>query len=270
MPLHETPAGTVETLEWGEGREQIILLHAAASSPHALTGLAECLARQDRLVIAPMLNGYGRTQMRGTGDPLKAHLAVAAACLDLYPADRRIVFGHSMGGLVALLAALQHDPPDVLILYDPIVIGVLDPDDPADRAARDSDRAVIRDLAAEVAAGRPERGVATFVEAWNDVDWAAIPVAARTRLVESAPLLVAEATVVSEQEIDPDTLANFAAPVLLLHGTASPDLPRRAIGHLTRRLRHAKCTPLNGLDHMGPMTMPAAVAAAIETFLSQG
>jgi pimeloyl-ACP methyl ester carboxylesterase len=269
MPLHETSVGTVETLEWGDGPEQIILLHAATSSPHALAGLAECLARPNRRIIAPMLNGYGRTKMRVTGNPVEKHLAVAAALKGLYPGERQIVFGHSMGGLVALLSSLGDDPPDALVLFEPIVIGVLDPNDKADREARDWDRALVRKLAAAVAAGEPETSVAAFVEGWNEVAWNAIPAAARTRLVEAAPFLATETDAVGEQQIDMDALVGLAAPVLLLQGTASPDLPNRAIQRLRRQLPRAQCASLDGLGHMAPVMMHAIVAAAVGTFLSQ-
>lgn len=269
MPLHETPAGPVETLEWGEGPTQIILLHAAASSPHALAGLAECLLRPGRRVIAPMLNGYGRTKMRASGNPIEKHLAVASACRDLYPGERQIVFGHSMGGLVALLSSLQDDPPDALILFEPIVIGVLDPNDKADRDARDWDRALVRKLADAVAAREPEAGVAAFVEGWNEVAWTAIPAAARARLVEAGSLLAAETDAVGQQQIDAEALARLAVPVLLLLGTASPELPNRAIRRLRRQLPHAQSVSLEALGHMGPVMMPAIVAEALETFLSQ-
>lgn len=269
MPLHETPDGTVETLEWGEGPEQIILLHAAASSPHALTGFAECLARPDRRIIAPMLNGYGGTQMRTTGGPIEDHLTVAAACLDLYPADRRVVLGHSMGGLVALLSALRRDPLDALILFEPIVIGVLDFDDAEDRAACAWDRTIVRDFGSFVAAGEPERGIAAFVEAWNEFPWDAIPDAVRARLVGAAPRLAAETHAVGEQEVELGALAKFSAPVLLLQGSTSPALPSRVIRRLAQQLRDVECMTLNELGHMGPIMVPTAVADAFETFLSQ-
>lgn len=269
MPLHETPAGAVETLEWGEGPEQIILLHAAASSPHALTGFAECLARPERRIIAPMLNGYGRTQMRAAGGPIEDHLTVAAACLGLYPADRRIVFGHSMGGLVALLSALRHHPLDALILFEPIVIGVLDFDDTEDREACAWDRTIVRNFGSFVAAGEPERGIAAFVEAWNEFPWDAIPDAVRARLVGAAPRLAAETHAVGEQEVELGALAEFFAPVLLLQGTTSPALPSRVNRRLAELLRNAECTTLNELGHMGPVMVPTVVADAFEVFLSQ-
>jgi len=267
MPLHDTPAGPVETREWGDGPELVVLLHAAASSPQALAGLAERLARPERRVIAPMLNGYGRTAIAGAGDSLEAHVAVAAACSGFYPATRRIVFGHSMGGLIALLRAMRDGPPDALILYEPIVVGALNRVDPEDAAALEWDGTLVRELGEKLAEGDGESGVAAFVEGWNETRWAAIPEAARARLAAAASTLAAETRAVHDCSIDATAWDRVTAPVLLLQGTISPPLVSRIMTGLLRRLPRVRRTVLAELGHMGPALRPAPVAAALEDFL---
>lgn len=269
MPLHETPAGPVETLEWGEGPEVMLLLHAAASSPHALAGLAERLAVSGRRVIAPMLNGYGRTAMRSGGGPVAAHLAVAAECLDLYPAERRTLFGHSMGGLIALETAMRAELLEGVILYEPIVVGALDLSDPEDRAARDRDRAVVEMLETALGKDDAEAGVAHFVEAWNEAAWDEIPAAARARLVAAAPVLAAETRAVNGHPLDRKAVAAIPVPVTVLHGSASPDLSGRMARRLSALLPRGRIETLRGLGHMGPVLDPDRVAALVEEIMRE-
>src|SRR5690348_14079740 len=125
MPVYHTAAGTVEMLEWGEGPELFVMLHAAAAGPQSLSALAALLQRPGRRVVAPALNRYGATAMRDETDRARAHLDVLRATVDLHAAGRRVLFGHSMGGLIGLLGALDGIPFDAMTLYEPIVTACL-------------------------------------------------------------------------------------------------------------------------------------------------
>src|ERR1700749_3894741 len=104
MPVYHTARGDVEMLEWGDGEELLVLLHAAAAGPQSLAALAALLARPGLRIVAPALNRYGATVMREE-DRVQAHVDVLRATLEVCPAERRTLFGHSMGGLVGLLEA---------------------------------------------------------------------------------------------------------------------------------------------------------------------
>jgi pimeloyl-ACP methyl ester carboxylesterase len=269
MPLHETPAGPIETLEWGDGAEQIVLLHATASSANALAGLAACLARPDRRIIVPMLNGYGGTQLSTVADPIDAHMEVVEHCLRLYSARRKIIFGHSMGGLIALFCAMRSMAFDAMILFEPIVIGLLDATVAEDRAALDWDRDVVCALDAALLAGNTEAAVAGFVEAWNDAAWREIPKAVRARLIDAAPVLAPEIRAVSEWPVDHSALDRIVLPALIIRGTLSPTLIRLVSGALERRLPNTACEALDETGHMGPITASAKVAASVDEFLKR-
>lgn len=242
-------------LEWGEGEEIVVLLHAAAAGPTSLAGLARALARPGRRVVAPALAGYAGTAP-APGDPLKAHVAVVHACLGLLPRPPRMLFGHSMGGLVALLAA---PPVDAMVLYEPITLGLLRDDDPADRAARDWDHEIVAFLADCVARGDPEPGVARFVAAWNELAWDALPPAARARLVDAAPRLAAEVTAGGNR---PLILDRVTAPVTVLQGGRSPPITERMTARLAQALPQGRRVMLPACGHMGPVQAPTMVAAA--------
>src|SRR5579859_2937997 len=118
MPVYHTALGDVEMLEWGDGPELLVMLHAAAAGPQSLAALAALLMRPGLRIVAAALNRYGATAMRDEADRVQAHVDVLRATLQLYPAERRTLFGHSMGGLIGLLEAASFD---AITLYEPIV-----------------------------------------------------------------------------------------------------------------------------------------------------
>ena len=99
----------------------------------------------------------------------------------------RVLFGHSFGGLVAVLALLDGAKPDAVVLYDPIVLACLDLEDAADARGRAWDRELIDRLAQCTAANDPEPGIAGFIEAYNEVAWLQVPETARRALIADAP-----------------------------------------------------------------------------------
>jgi pimeloyl-ACP methyl ester carboxylesterase len=259
MPIYHTASGPVEALEWGDGPTLILLLHAAAAGPASLSGLAKALATPGRRIVAPALHGYGGTRITDAADPFEAHAAVARAVLDLYPARRRVLFGHSMGGLVALAAAAT---TDAIIVYEPIVIGLLRDDDPADVAARDWDRAIVGELERQIAAGDLEAGIRVFIEAWNETAWDALPAAVRARLVAAAPAMAREIRAGSSRQVDP---GGIVAPLLILQGSASPAITAAMTARLHAAVPGSHRMVLDGSGHMGPVQAAGFVAAAIES-----
>lgn len=258
MPVYPTASGPVEVLEWGEGPTLVLLLHAAAARPGSLSGLAKALMRPGRRIVAPALHGYGRTLVEGADDPMVAHVTVVRVVLERYPAERRIVVGHSMGGLVTLLAT---PPADALVVYEPIVLGLLRDDDPADQAARAWDRAIVTELERHLAAGDPEAGIRVFVEAWNEVTWEALPASVRARLIAAAPAMAREIRAGSSRPI---ALGRIEAPLLILQGSASPAITARMTARLHGAVPGSRRVVLDGCGHMGPVQASVAVAAAIE------
>ena len=136
-----------------------------------------------------------------------------------------MLIGHSMGGLVALLAALDGVPADALVLYEPIVLDCLDMNDPVDSAARAWDAERVDKLRDGVAGGDPEAGVKAFIEAFNEVSWSDLPATLRADLVSKAAVLAAETRAAPLVELDRSKLAALL--------DAGPHSARRALaaGH---------------------------------------
>jgi pimeloyl-ACP methyl ester carboxylesterase len=266
MPIMETARGPIELIEQGEGDDLAVLLHAAASGPRALHRLASALAAAGLGAAAPALHKYGGTRLSGAAEPVAAHVEVAGLVLDARPARRQFLFGHSMGGLVALLAMLGGRRVDGAILYEPIVLDALDPADPGDREARDWDRAVIARLSAAFAAGDPEPGVAAFVEAYNEVRWGQLPAPLRAELVANAGNLVAEVAFAQRLVLDRARLAALETPVLILQGERSPDVTQRMAARLACLLPRAERRVIPAAGHMGPVMNAAATTEAVLDF----
>lgn len=258
MPVLTTPIGPIETLQWGDGPTLVLLLHAAAAGPGSLSGLAKALARPDRTIVAPALHGYGATSVVCPGDRMDAHVAVTRTCLDAYPAGRRVVFGHSMGGLVALLAA---PPVDAMVLYEPITLGLLRDDDPDDRAERAWDLGIVGALERSVAAGDPEAGIRVFVEAWNELSWPALPASVRVRLIAAAPALAEEIRNGADRPLPVDAVR---VPLLILQGARSPAITARMTARLRDAVPGSRRVVLKGCGHMGPVQAVGVVVDAIE------
>ena len=272
MPLMQIREGVVDTLVWGNGSAQFTLLHASATGPKSLTGLAERLSHADRRIVAPAFAGYGQTQMGPRdGGRLAVNQAIAEAVLQSRSSDLRVLFGHSMGGLVALLSAVDEarrgTPLDALVLYEPILVDLLDVQELAQLEARDWDRDAVDQLGHHVGLGDAEAGVRYFVEAWNETSWEALPGTARQQLIDNAENIMTETAAVSTCRIDRTALAARATPTLLLRGAQSPPFVKFANQAAAQALPDATQKVLPGCGHMGPLLKPAMVADAVERFL---
>ena len=102
MPVVDTAAGPVGWLDWGEGGPALAMLHASGTGARTLAPLAGLLAA-DRRVLAVDFDGYGETRLNAPADVLERHLAAACHLFRLAGPAPFDLFGHSMGGLVAVL-----------------------------------------------------------------------------------------------------------------------------------------------------------------------
>ena len=267
---HSHAHGAWQLWRWGppagdQCTESLVLLHAAASHPQTFQRLVGHLLAKGREILAPALNGYGTSQVAHALGPVARHVAIAKAALDATTQPARTsLFGHSMGGLVALLTALEAPALERLVLYDPIVTGILDPKNPAHRAGLEWDRAIIRALCEGVEGDAPEVGVARFVEAWNEARWAELPTAIRETLVSKAPALALDAPAVSYFEFEPVRLATLQMQTTVAYGERSPEI----IALIARQLaaRHpgfVSAKALADCGHMAPIAQPAKVASVL-------
>ena len=274
MPVTETAIGSVDTLVWGDGADLLLVLHASCTGPRAYAGLADRLSAPARHIVAPAFAGYGGTRFIAAAptDHTARNCAVALALLDTDRFGRRVVVGHSMGGVAALQAAMDcaraGQPVDRLILYEPILHGFLDPAVPADTDALAWDRGVIASAIANIRKGRPEDGVRRFLEAWNDTAWDDLPDRVRQQLVANADTLVRESESLPGHKLGPDDVRDLHTPTLILSGDRSPAFTQRAASNLARAIPGADAVTFDGAGHMAPLDAPDRISAAIENFLT--
>lgn len=246
----------------------VVCIHCNASSSSQWRSLMDRLAPTHR-VLAPDTHGAGRGPAWPTGRPLTLHDEVALLEPVFAAAGTPFALvGHSYGGAVALLAALKH-PQRVhtLVLYEPTLFALLDAASPAPNAADGIRRTVAR-AAAALAAGDRGAAAEAFIDYWMGAGaWAAKPESQRSAI---------EAAVVNVQGwgralLDESTpLAAFGAlrmPVLLMRGSQTPWSASAVAALLAQTLPRVETRHFEGLGHMGPITHPALVDAAIDDFL---
>jgi 2-succinyl-6-hydroxy-2,4-cyclohexadiene-1-carboxylate synthase len=121
-----------------------------------MAGLARPLAAAGFPVLAPDLPGHGSAPVPEGGATMDAAVANALAALDRRGIARAHWVGYSMGGRVALAAALDH--PDRVA--DLILIGASPgiEDEAERRKRREADQALAQEIGTE--------GLAAFVDRW--------------------------------------------------------------------------------------------------------
>lgn len=265
MPLSDT------LITLGSGADVAVLLHAAGSAPKALEKLGTALSPILGRIAIPSFIRDG-TSLIGAAEapePMRAPVALATALLEAPAGARRILVGHSMGGLMSLMAVQAGARVDALVLYEPIVLSLLDLTDEEDRAAHAFDAAVITDMRAALARGDTEAGVARFIEAYGEYPWGRLPPRVRQDLIARGPQLLGEALATNGTRLDPKRIAAIDVPVLVMHGTRSPMVAVRMAQRLGTLIPHAQVRAIEGAGHLGPVSAPEAVAATIAAFLGR-
>lgn len=103
----------IEQAYVSEGREQgipLVLLHGFTGHRDDFRGVTNALA-EGRQVFIPDLRGHGASAH--AGDPAAYHFSACVedvvALLDTLQVERCDLLGHSMGGMIALRVALEHE-----------------------------------------------------------------------------------------------------------------------------------------------------------------
>lgn len=214
-------------------------------------------------VLAPDLIGYGELPWP-VGQPFQFHQDVdRLAGLLTEPVH---IVGHSYGGLLGAQLALAH-PAMVrsLALYEPVAFGVLD--EPADapiRASIDALGAYLPD-----ARGVDEGWLTRFVDWWQGAGaWSALAAPTRQGFRDVGWKLSQEVASLTADRTDCASYARIAVPTLLLGGERTPAEERHVLAKLAKALPHAVLRLFPELGHMGPVTAPDLVNAAIAAHLA--
>jgi len=274
MPIVRTPIGQIETVTRGESGQLFVMVHAAGAGPHAFDRLTHLLGTAQRQFIAPARIGYGTTTLDADGDIVARNVALIEALMADLASDDIVLFGHSMGGLISLLTAMNcagHRRQNIkaIILYDPILVTLLRTVMDNERAALEWDRGIVASLKDRVTAGEPEDGVRTFIEAWSGQRWTDLPDPVRAQFVSLAGTLLEETSATSYYQLDQEQLRSIDVPVLLLVGEQSPAMVHLMAKRAAELIPYASVAFIEGADHMGPMNNPKLIVPAIERYLER-
>lgn len=248
----------------------VVCIHCNGSSSSQWRPLMDRLAPR-HLVLAPDTHGAGRGPAWPTDRPLTLHDEVAL----LEPVFTRAgapfaLVGHSYGGAVALLAALQWpERLQALVLYEPALFALVDAAMPAPNAA-DGIRHTVTRATAALAAGNRSAAAEIFIDYWmGDGAWAAKPEAQRGAIETAVTHVQGWGRALFSQPTPLDAFQALEIPVLLMQGSETTPSARAVSTLLSRALPRLETLTFDGLGHMGPITHPVLVDAAIEEFLSR-
>lgn len=246
-------------------------LHCSASTGGQWRALAAELGTERR-VVTPDLPGNGTAPaLPPSAVPALAHDAEPViAALERERRGAHLV-GHSFGGAVALHIALAR--PELvasLALYEPVIFPLLA------RSGRSDDTAEwnrIRGVAAAIARGnrfgRPEDGMAVFMDFWNGPGtWAGFDETQRRRLAGHAPRIQADFEAGFAEPFGAAEMARLEVPTLVMMGLDSPLAAQRVAELTAMALPRAQLMLLPEAAHMAPITDPAAVNLRIRRHIA--
>jgi len=251
----------------GEG-PPLVLLHGFTGSADAWDeGALELLARQHRLLV-PDLAGHGASDV----PPEPARFGLDALLADLGVLQERLIpgpavwLGYSMGGRLALAAAVRSTVPMRGLVLESASPGLADDAERARR--RSSDEGWARDLETD--------GMVAFVDLWL-----AQPLFASQRML---PLEIRERERERRLRQDPATLAavlrgfgtgsqpsfwpdlaGLDVPVLLVTGGLDEKFERTADA-MAARLSRARRSSVPGVGHAGHLEAPIEWAHRVSAF----
>jgi pimeloyl-ACP methyl ester carboxylesterase len=248
----------------------VVCVHANASSSSQWRALMDRLAPRFHVLAA---DGYGAG--KGPPWPTDRSLTLGDEVALLEPVlaragDPFTLVGHSYGAAVALVAALQQ-PHRIrrLVLYEPTLFALLDAESPPPNDA-DGIRQTVAFAAARLLEGQRGAAAERFIDYWMGAGaWARMPEPRRAPIEAAIVNVQGWATALLEEPTPLSALRALQVPVLLLVGQDSPASSRGVARLLAQALSNVQVIEFDGLGHMGPITNPEIVNAAIEVFLNR-
>lgn len=218
------------------------------------------LALPDRDVLAPDLLGYGECS-ESFERPF--HFAQDLQRLERLLTQPSVLVGHSYGGFLALQLALrQPEMVKGMVLFDPIVWGVLNSRDgfPLEK--------VIPDPRFLDPKSSPDDWLECFVDFWGETgSWRKISPRARQSMLDSYLKLREEVGSLALDRTPHTAYRTISCPTLLLYGLQSPAVEQRAVEILHQSVPGSEWASLEG-GHMAPITAFGPFLSKLEEFLA--
>ena len=246
----------------------VVCLHSNASSSSQWRQLMERLAPRFR-VLAPDTHGAGK----GPTWPTDRPLALLDEVAWLEPVFARAgtpfsLVGHSYGGAVALIAALQQPQRlRALVLYEPTLFSLVDAQSDSPNDA-DGIRQTVERGGVALAAGNRGAAAEHFIDYWMGAGaWHATAQSRRDAIETAIVNVPGWGRALFTERAPLEAFGALTTPVLLMTGRNSPVSARAGARLLAQTLPRCETLEFEELGHMGPVTHPEIVNPAIEDFL---
>jgi 3-oxoadipate enol-lactonase len=264
---------SLHVVDAGEGGRPVMLVHGFTANSDEVAGVVEPLAELGWHAVAPDLRGHGRSDRPTDAGAYSLELMAAdvVALADRLGWDRFALLGHSMGGGVAQLIALDH--PERLTglvlastFHGPVPGISMELVQLGCWVVREAGMEGLADAQAGRRAENPE-SVAAFERLQEAIPGYAEQ--SRARLVSTSPeMWMAMAPRFVDQEDRLSRLAALDVPTAVivgeLDGTMGDDCRR-----LASSIPGASLTVIPGAGHVPQLEQPEAWWAALSEFLSR-
>jgi pimeloyl-ACP methyl ester carboxylesterase len=248
----------------------IVCIHSNASTSSQWRGLIDLLSANYH-VVAPDSYGSGKTPDWHSDRIIS--LSDEVALIEPLLTDDNgpvVLVGHSYGAAVALIAALAHpERVRALALYEPTLFSLVDAEGPPPNDA-DGIRNTVRQGSIALDNGDLDAAAEGFIDYWMGAgSWAGMPESRRPPIAASVKNMRRWAHALMTE---PTPLAEFRRldmPVLYMVGGRSTASAHGVARVLLPALPRARLLTFDKLGHMGPITHPDVVNAAIEQFLKE-
>lgn len=252
----KAPSGPVHLVEAaGEGTlPPILLLHGLGSCTTDLAPLMIRLLPLHRRVLALDLPGHGHSAPPPPGRGAREIADTLFAALDGLPREPLLVFGNSLGGLVALLlAAARPERVRALMLASPA--GAPMPAEELDRLLEQFRFPTHGRAVDFVERYLPANGPARHAVAWG-----------LRRRFSREPVVELIGRVGGADLLTPQELGAIEAPVLLFWGREDRLLPVHHADFFRAHLRQVEVEAADGYGHAPFLDRPRAFVRRIEAF----
>ena len=247
----------------------LVLTHGSWTDGSGWGPAVDLLADRYRVVTWDR-RGHSRSNAGDTPGSRAEDAADLAGLIEQVSGEPVHVAGNSYGANVTL--TLLTERPDLVAtaaVHEPPLFGLLDAKGDHALASElsdvEADLAVVRDL---ISAGDHRDAAEYFIEhvALGPGTWDGLPEAFRAVLEANAPTYLDELADETALSIDTAALAATRVPLLLTHGTESPELFPAVITELAHLVPAARVEILEGAGHIPHATHPENWVARLVAF----